>query len=171
MNRVTDVTLLSFLILAVCSSRAYAAPDTQETAKDAAVAAATWDGASPPGIAGTKVQPLTPDTAGDTIGEVVTAAKAKRWWFVAGGAVFLIMLLLNVIGVLEKIGKGWSYTLTGVLTLIASILLTFDEKGFSWATFMAYMTAGPTIAWLRGFGKKAAGPLLAWVASKFKKKG
>lgn len=40
-------------------------------------------------------------------------------------------------------------------TGIRADFVAFDKNGFSWNAFLAFCTAGPTIAWLRGFVKKA----------------
>jgi hypothetical protein len=61
---------------------------------------------------------------------------------------------LQLFGAFGKMGKAWTWIVTGALSLIAALLLSFDKTGFSWATFLSFATAGPTIAWLRGFVKK-----------------
>lgn len=83
------------------------------------------------------------------------AVKAKAWWLVAAAAIFLVMLILQLTGLFKKFGKRWTWIIAGALSFIAALFLSFNEKGFSWEAFLAFATAGPTIAWLRGFVKKA----------------
>lgn len=83
------------------------------------------------------------------------AIKAKAWWLVAASGIFIVMLLLQLFGLFKKMGKRWTWIVTGGLSLLAALFLAFDKNGFSWGSFTAFATAGPTIAWLRGFIKKA----------------
>lgn len=88
------------------------------------------------------------------IQSLIEAIKAKKWWAVGAAAVFLIMLALQMLGLFVKMGKKVTWIVTGALSVVAAVLLTFSESGFSWSAFIGFLTAGPTIAWARGFVKK-----------------
>lgn len=167
-NRFKTFLLAAFI--AACMTltiTASAAPDVGPASKIAATKPQLPVAAPQPAKAGTapkKFDGGTAPTVGDekrpetivkAAGGLVEAVKAKAWWFVAASGVFLVMLGLQIFGAFEKMGKAWTWIVTGGLSVIAALLLSFDKSGFSWATFLSFCTAGPTIAWVRGFAKKA----------------
>ena len=100
----------------------------------------------------------SPETIEEGIDQAQTligAIKAKAWWLVAAASIFIVMLIMQLLGLFKKMGKRLTWIITGVLSLAAALFLAFDKTGFSWQSFMTFVTAGPTIAWLRGFVKKA----------------
>jgi len=98
-------------------------------------------------------QPTTAAEALDASKDFVGAIKAKRWWFASAVGIFLLMFVLGVAGLWKKIGTTWAWVAVGVLSLAAGTFAAFDTKGFNWTTFLTYITAGPTIAWLRDWVK------------------
>jgi hypothetical protein len=82
------------------------------------------------------------------------AIKAKAWWLLSALSIFLIMLVLKLAGLFKKIGKKASWWVVGGLTVVAGLLFAFDSQGFSWGTFTGFLTAGPTVAWIRDWIKK-----------------
>jgi hypothetical protein len=115
-----------------------------------------FDAAAPPAIPGSATPPVDIKDGVKLVSLFGAAIQAKAWWGLSAVAIFLLMLGFKVSGLLTKIGKRWSWVLTGVLTLIASLFGAFQlAGGFSWDVFLGFLTAGPTIAWLRGFVKKA----------------
>lgn len=146
MNKTTMLAAMVMLLMAAVAVTwtvaAQAAPD----------AGAKWDGGTPPAAPSTKVIPS--DLVG-VFGALVDFVKNKAWWFAAAAGVFVIMLGINILGLFNKLGKRWTWILTGVLSFVAALMLSFGEKGFSAESFIGYLTAGPTVAWIRGFVKKA----------------
>lgn len=100
-------------------------------------------------------QPTTGGEAIDATGDFIGALKAKRWWFAAAGGIFLLLFLGGLFGLWAKIGTTWAWVTVGVLSLAAGIFAAFDATGFNWGSLFTYMSAGPTIAWLRDFVKDA----------------
>lgn len=165
---------LAIVLIAACflmAATANAAPDTGPATKTAvtkpqppaaasqpakaATAPKKFDGGTAPSVGTTPEAPKTAEEGLKTVGGLIEAVKAKAWWFVAAAGVFILMLGLQIGGVFKKVGKAWTWIITGALSVIAALLLSFDANGFSWATFLGFCTAGPTIAWVRGFVKKA----------------
>lgn len=165
---------LAIVLIAACflmTATANAAPDTGPATKTAvtkpqpaaaasqpakaAAAPKKFDGGTAPSVGDTPEAPKTIEDGLKTAGGLIEAVKAKAWWFVAAAGVFLIMLGLQLFKAFDKMGKAWTWIVTGALSIIAALLLSFDKNGFSWATFLSFCTAGPTIAWGRGFVKKA----------------
>jgi len=99
--------------------------------------------------------PTDVPTAIDSGKDLIGAVQAHRWWFAVAVGIFIVLFLLSLFGLFEKIGTFWAWVLVGILSLAASIFAAFDKGGFSWSTFMGYVTAGPTIAWCRDFIKDA----------------
>jgi hypothetical protein len=81
------------------------------------------------------------------------ALHARRWWFAAALGIYLLLFALGRFGVFTKVGTFWAWMLVAVLSVAAGIFAAFDKTGFNWTTFFKYVTAGPTIAYLRDFGK------------------
>ena len=110
--------------------------------------------ASQPTPAPSDVKPAgTTDEAVQQGKDFVGALKAKKWWFASALGIYVLMFALGMFGVWTKMGTTWAWITVGVLSLAAGIFLAFDKGGFSWSSFLTYMTAGPTIAWLRDFVK------------------
>lgn len=135
----------------------YAAPDAKPAPKaiDAAPPVVKkFDASTPPAVGDEK-------PPGDVAGGIEQgktlwqAIKDKAWWLVAASGVFIVMLIFQLVGLFKKMGKRWTWVVAGALSFVAALLLAFDKNGFSWNAFLAFCTAGPTIAWLRGFVKKA----------------
>jgi len=112
-------------------------------------------------VGGVPIAPVSPAvpqpaTLEDATGSGATfygALKAKRWWFAVAVGIFLVMFALSLFGVWEKFGTKWAWVSVGVLSLAAGTFAAFDEKGFNVTTLLSYMTAGPTVAWLRDWVK------------------
>lgn len=165
MKKETIILMLALCIAAAAPVAALAAPDASTVALDASAghgaAEATvpkWDGGTPPPVPVPGVSVVVPQDGAGAIATVVAiwkAVKGRAWWFVAAASVFLIMFVVRLFGLFERLGKRWTWILTGVLSFAAATMLAFDANGFSWAAFVTYCTAGPTVAWLRGFVKKA----------------
>lgn len=97
--------------------------------------------------------PATTDEAVEQGKSFVSALKDKKWWFASALGIYLIMFTLGWLGIWEKIGTTYAWLAVGVLSLAAAIFLAVDKDGFTWSTFLKYLTAGPTIAWVRDFIK------------------
>jgi hypothetical protein len=111
--------------------------------------------AETPGAPGDKQPPGDIDGGLKEVRTLWGAIKDKAWWLATAAGIFLVMLILQLAGLFKRMGKRWTWIVAGVLSFAAALALSFDEKGFSWATFTGFATAGPTVAWLRGFIKKA----------------
>lgn len=154
----------SILLLALLFLPGYAlaqetkATDTKAAAKVEAKAAkaetpATQPAPKPAPVDPSVKQPTSADEAMDAGKDFVGALKAKRWWFASAVGIFLLLFILGVFKLWAKIGTTWAWVAVGVLSLAAGVFAAFDKGGFSWSTLLGYMTAGPTIAWLRDFVK------------------
>ena len=141
----------TLLLVAICLSCILVS--FQVEAADAGVAQ-MFDASTPPALGG-NAPPTNIEGGLKTAGGIIEAVKAKRWWFAAGGVVFILMLILQLTKLRDKMGKAWTWIVAGGLSVVAALLFAFDETGFSWETFLSFCTAGPTIAWGRGFVKKA----------------
>ncbi len=108
----------------------------------------------PDPLPGMKV-PIDVEGGVKEVGTLIGAIKAKAWWLVAASSIFIVMLLLQIFGLFKKMGKRLTWIVAGILSFVAALCLSFDKNGFSWTAFTSFCTAGPTIAWLRGFVKKA----------------
>lgn len=109
---------------------------------------------TPEGLPGAK--PPTDVGGGLTTAKTLwQAIKDKAWWLVAASGIFIVMLILQLTGLFRRMGKRLTWIVAGVLSFAAATCLAFDKSGFSWEAFLAFSTAGPTVAWLRGFVKKA----------------
>jgi len=110
----------------------------------------------PPPLTTTHVAPTTVPEGVSTGKALVTAIKAKAWWLVTALSVFIVMLACQLFGLFAKIGKRWTWILAGALTLAAAFCFSIVDAGkFSWGAVITFCTAGPTVAWMRGFVKKA----------------
>jgi len=98
-------------------------------------------------------QPKTPAEAVDAARDAVGGLKARRWWGAAAGGIFLVLFICGLLGLWARIGTFWAWVTVGVLSLAAGFFAAFDKTGFNWNTFYGYLTAGPTVAWLRDFFK------------------
>lgn len=147
----SSVILLS--LFAVCYPVSTFASDAKVEA-DAGVKADAASPASQPTTAPSDIKPAaTTDEAVQQGKDFVGALKAKKWWFASALGIYVLMFALGMFGVWTKMGTTWAWITVGVLSLAAGIFLAFDKGGFSWSSFLGYMTAGPTIAWLRDFIK------------------
>jgi len=97
--------------------------------------------------------PATAEDALDTSKDLTGAIKAKQWWLVAALLIFLSMFVATALKVWNKLGTLYAWILVGVLSLMVGLFAAFDAKGFNWSVFLSYLTAGPTVAWLRDFVK------------------
>jgi hypothetical protein len=155
----TNVLPAAFAALLLTSASTYEALATP----DAKAAPATSAPATQPASMIETPSPVSPDAKPptdiadgiDTARTLWQAIKDKAWWLVAACGVFLVMLVLQLAGLFRKMGKRWTWIVAGVLSFAAATCLAFDKDGFSWNAFLGFATAGPTIAWLRGFVKKA----------------
>jgi hypothetical protein len=110
--------------------------------------------ASQPVVVPGEVKPVTTsEEAVKAAGDFVGAIKAHRWWFAAAVGIFVLMFVLGLFKVWEKIGTTWAWIAVGALSIAAGVFGAFDAKGFNWSVFFGYITAGPTIAWLRDLFK------------------
>jgi hypothetical protein len=110
--------------------------------------------ASQPVVVPGEVKPVTTsEEAVKAAGDFVGAIKAHRWWFAAAVGIFVLMFVLGLFKVWEKIGTTWAWIAVGALSIAAGVFGAFDAKGFNWSVFFGYITAGPTIAWLRDLVK------------------
>ena len=98
-------------------------------------------------------QPQTAAEAGAAAEDMFRSLKARRWWAAAAGGIFILLFLCGVFGLWAKIGTFWAWVAVGVLSLAAGTFAAFHKGGFNWETFYGYLTAGPTVAWLRDFFK------------------
>lgn len=98
-------------------------------------------------------QPQTPGEAVEAAKDFGSALWGHKWWLAAAMGIFIIIFGLKFLGVFAKIGTLWAWILVGGLSLAAGCFAAFNEGGFNWTTFLAYVTAGPTIAWARDFVK------------------
>jgi hypothetical protein len=121
-----------------------------ETAKASAVAATQ---PTPAPVDPSVKQPKTTEEAVDASKDFIGALKAHTWWFAAAIGIFLVLFVAGAFGLWVKIGTTWAWILVGVLSLAAGCFAAFHKDGFNWASFWGYISAGPTIAWLRDFIK------------------
>lgn len=146
--------LLLLLLPSIAWAQQDAKPTPAPTAKaDAAAAPATQPATPPTAPADGVAKPTTTEEAVEAGKDFIGAIKGKRWWFAAAGGIFLLLFVLGMFGVWTKIGTTWAWVAVGVLSLAAGCFAAFDAKGFNWGTLLGYMTAGPTIAWIRDWVK------------------
>lgn len=154
------LSLLSLLLIPPLVETGHTAPDASISAPAPPGASGSTDASLtdtkliPDPLAGTKPPGTIPEGA-DTARTLWQAIKDKAWWLAAACGVFLIMLALQLFKLFDRMGKRATWIVAGALSFIAALLLAFDKSGFSWDSFLAFATAGPTIAWVRGFIKKA----------------
>jgi hypothetical protein len=89
------------------------------------------------------------DLAKDTF----KAGKAKNWWLMSAGIIWLLMFGLKVAKLFKKMGKRWAYITVGALSL-ASMLLAKFGGGVSWEAAIAVLTSGPFMAFANDFVKR-----------------
>ena len=89
------------------------------------------------------------DLAKDTF----NAGKAKNWWLMSAGIIWLLMFVMKIAGLFKKIGKRWAYISVGVLSMAAMLLAKFGG-GASWEAAVALMTSGPFMAFANDFIKR-----------------
>lgn len=120
--------------------------------------------------------PTTDAEAAETAKGLWQSLRNHQWWFALAGGIYLLLFLLGKFKLFEKIGTFWAWVLVAALSVAAGIFAAFGKHGFAWKTFFEYATAGPTIAYLRDFGKdvliakfkemrekKTAGPVITTV--------
>ena len=97
--------------------------------------------------------PSTPEEVASVGTDLLSAIVSKRWWLSAALGIFLAMFILNTLKVWERVGTRWAWFTVGILTLLSGTFSSFESGGFNWGSFLGYLTAGPTIAWVRDFIK------------------
>ncbi len=144
------VSLILFMATSVYGGGPPIDGGTQAATTDALTLTSTPITVSVPGI---KPVPVTTDEALSTGADLVSAVKAKRYWLAVALGIFLTLFTLNGLKVWQKIGTRWAWLAVGLLSIAAGCFAAFDRGGFNWGTFLSYVTAGPTIAWVRDFMK------------------
>ena len=91
--------------------------------------------------------------------------RAHKWWAAAAVGIYMVLFILGQTGVFVRIGTFWAWVLVFMLSLAAGTFAAFETKGFNWQTFFGYVTAGPTIAYIRDFCKDV---LLAKIKERLK---
>jgi hypothetical protein len=135
--RNTILAVLAATILLALPASATAAPDS---------------GVTPAPVPGLSV-PTTRSSTEDAGKGLVSALWARRWWFAAAAGIFLAIGLAGLLGLWGRIGTFWAWLAVGVLSFAAGLFAAVDARGLHWETLLAYLTAGPTIAWARDWIK------------------
>jgi hypothetical protein len=154
-------TAILLAVILACT-QAYAAPNgTPQASQPAAggVSAGSGTGdtapaAKTPETANT--EPGPPATTEDAVAlakDTFSAGKAKNWWLVSAGVIWLVMFGLKLAGLFKKMGKRWAYIVVGVLSMAAMLTAKFGA-GASWERAIAVMTSGPFVAFANDFFKR-----------------
>jgi nucleoid-associated protein YgaU len=97
-----------------------------------------------------------PQDLGEAFGsgqDLVSAARNHQWYFLIAGGIFMVVFLMGLFGIWEKVGKFWAWYTSLGLSVIAAVFVAFGTNGFSWGTFLSYVTAGPFISYMRDIVK------------------
>jgi hypothetical protein len=104
----------------------------------------------------TKLPNKVPASPGEAVGlakDVFKAGKAKNWWLMSAGAIWLIMFGLKMAKLFKKMGKRWAYITVAGLSM-ASMLAAKFGGGVSWEAAIAIMTSGPFMAFANDFVRR-----------------
>lgn len=98
----------------------------------------------------------SPDNAKEAVDmsfKVFSAIKDHAWWLATGFGIFLLMFIMNAVGLFEKIGSNNKWLVMWILSILAGLFFAFNDTGFGFNTFLQYVTAGPVAASIRDFFK------------------
>jgi hypothetical protein len=143
--------LLGFLLM-LTAAPAFSAPDAAvTTAPITAVAEPATDVPTDPKV------PADPGAALDMGKGVIADAKAKQYFTMSAGIIWLIMFLFKTgrktIGFMKKIPKRVLWVVLPILSVGAMLLSKF-QGDLSWAAAVGVLTSGPCVAFLNDFVKR-----------------
>lgn len=154
----------SVILYMLFTGVAYAQP-TDATPSDSAVEAGQPDSRvvvlDPINVA---IDPTFPEEVPESGGaafdkgkQLVELAKAKEWFALSAGIIWLIMFLLKQgrkhIGFMKKMPKRALWIVVPVLSIVAMIL-TKLQAGLSWGAAVAVLFSGPSVAFMNDFVKR-----------------
>lgn len=89
----------------------------------------------------------------DKVKDIISLGKAKNFWGMSAGIIFVVMFILKLFNLFKYIGKRWSYVIVGVLS-VAAMLLTKFAAGVSWEGAILVLTSGPSMGYLSDLVKR-----------------
>ncbi len=81
------------------------------------------------------------------------AGKAKNWWLMSAGIIWLIMFILKLAKLFKKMGRRWAYITVALMSMAAMLLAKFGG-GVSWEAAIAVLTSGPFMAFANDLVKR-----------------
>jgi len=100
----------------------------------------------------TKV-PADASKAIDLAKDTFNAGKAKNWWLMSAGIIWLLMFGMKIAKLFKKMGKRWAYLTVGIMSMAAMLAAKFGG-GVSWEAAIAVLTSGPFMAFANDFVKR-----------------
>lgn len=85
--------------------------------------------------------------------DTFNAGKAKNWWLMSAGIIWLLMFVLKLVGLFDKMGRRWAYIAVGALSMAAMLVAKFGG-GVGWEAAIAVLTSGPFMAFANDFIKR-----------------
>jgi len=89
-------------------------------------------------------EPQSPTEAVSAVKGAVAAAQQGQWWYCSAAAVFVLMFILKMAGLLAKMGR-WKHVIVPVLSVAAMLLARF-QGGVSWEAAIAVLTSAASTA-------------------------
>lgn len=153
MKRATAIAIVTFglsLSAPVFAADAGIKPDAKVTTKTPAKKATA------PTSQPVKMPARVPTDVGGAITlakDTFKAGKAKNWWLMSAGIIWIIMFLLKLFKLFKKMGKRWAYLTVAGLSMAAMLTAKFGA-GVSWEAAVAVLTSGPFMAFGNDFVKR-----------------
>lgn len=139
---------------------ALAAPDASGKTDAAVVKVDAKAPASQPATADEPTDPNVPKDAGEALDkgkQVVADAKAKQWFAMSAGIIWLLMFLFKTmrkkIDAMKNIPKRVLWIVLPLLSVAAMLLAKF-QGDLSWGAAVGVLTSGPAVAFLNDFVKR-----------------
>lgn len=169
----TKAVTAGFLLLLMSAGIAIAQDDTKTaapTAKDTPAAAsasapetpsAAPEPASQPTVDNDpKMPPEVPESGSEAVDagkQLIELGKAKKWFAMSAGIIWLLLFLLKIgrkkLEFLKGMKRKWLYIIVGVLSIAAMVLAKLQED-LSWGAAVGVLFSGPAVAFLNDFIKR-----------------
>lgn len=101
--------------------------------------------------------PKTPGEVIEQTKKVIETVKAKQWFAVSAGVIWILLFLIKLgrdkLDFMKKMSRRWLYIIVGGLSVAAFLLARFQQE-MSLSSALTVLMSGPAAAFLNDFIKR-----------------